>query len=236
MGPEVEFAREQWPDVGATLDRQDWDALIPHLLRVGAEVATVAPRMRRYGELLLQWNRLASNLISKNDEARMVVRHFVESLEPAHWLKSDSAERWVDFGSGGGFPAIPLALAGVGTSWTMIESRRTKCLFLRRCVEQLELSGVSVEQSRLEDVVATGNLANRFDGFTSRATLAAVPTLLLAATLVVPGGHAYLWKGSRREAELAEDRSWKDHWELDGLLGIGDGQTVVERFVRRDVG
>jgi 16S rRNA (guanine527-N7)-methyltransferase len=229
----VEFEREQWPDVTAALDRQNWDALIPHLLRAGAEVATVSPALRRYGELLLQWNRLASNLISKNDEPRMVARHFGESLEPAHWLKSDNATRWVDFGSGGGFPALPLAIAGVGDEWTLIESRRTKCLFLRRCAEQLALRGVRVEQARLEDVVASGNLAGQFDAFTSRATLAAVPTLALAATLVVPGGHAFLWKGSRREEELAADDSWKDQWELDGLLGIGDGQTVVERFVRR---
>jgi len=236
LGPTVEFEREQWPDVSATLARQDWDLVIPHLLRAGADVATVQPQLQRFGELLLQWNRLASNLISKNDEERMVARHFTEALEPAHWLKSDNATNWLDFGSGGGFPAVPLALAGVGTNWTLVESRRTKCLFLRRAAEQLGLKGVRIEQARLEDLVASSHLAGAFDGFTSRATLTAVPTLALAAMLVAPGGHAYLWKGSRREDEMAKDESWKLAWELDGLLGIGTGQTVVARFIRRDNG
>ena len=39
-----------------------------------------------------------------------MVRHLLESVEPAHWLKECGATRWLDFGSGAGLPAIPLAL------------------------------------------------------------------------------------------------------------------------------
>jgi 16S rRNA (guanine527-N7)-methyltransferase len=232
-GPEIEFRREKMPDVTKLVDRQDFHPLIPHLLRAGAVVDAALPAIRQFTTLLLQWNRMASNLISQSDETRVASRHLLESLEPAHWLKEAGRKRWIDFGSGGGFPALPLALAGVGESWTLVESRRTKTLFLRRAAQELQLAKVSVSTSRLEDFVLEDENRAAFDGFTSRATLTLGPTLMLAADLVVPGGEAYLWKGSRFEVEVAEDHSWQENWEHTGLLGVGDGHTRVARFKRR---
>lgn len=189
--------------------------------------------MRRYCELLLQWNRKVSNLISNNDEARIVARHIIESLEPAPWLRDSGAARWLDFGSGAGLPAIPLAMCGVGGEWTLVESRRTKTLFLRKALEELGMKHVSVVHARLEDLIDEVNHANSYEGFTSRATLPLGPTLALAATFVRPQGTAFLWKGSRRDEEMAADRSWQEKWELDDLIAIGDGKTAVARFKRR---
>lgn len=220
------------PNVRRAIDAQPWDSLIPHLLKTGVDVDATTRSIKQFTELLLKWNRGISNLISRNDEPRVVERHIVESIEPAHWLKSDGASRWIDFGSGGGLPAVPLAMAGVGDQWVLVESRRTKTLFLKRVVQDLRLDNVTVINERLEDFVLE-EAGPRFDGFTSRATLRLVPTLELAARLVVPGGHAFLWKGSRREEEMAEDSSWQNSWELDGLLGIAGGRTVVVRFTRK---
>jgi 16S rRNA (guanine527-N7)-methyltransferase len=110
-------------------------------------------RLRRYVELLLQWNRSVSNLISRNDEPRVLIGHVLPSIELAGWLKSRNLERWCDFGSGGGLPAIPLAICGVGTSWDLVESRRTKTLFLSRCTSELGLTGIRVLRARLEDLI-----------------------------------------------------------------------------------
>jgi 16S rRNA (guanine527-N7)-methyltransferase len=223
----------RWPDVEPLLRRQPWDSIVPHLLKVGANPEQTLPRLRRYCELLLQWNRRVSNLISRNDEPRILSRHLIESLEPAHWLQSAGADRWLDFGSGGGFPAIPLAIAGVGSHWTLVESRRTKTLFLRKAIEELEISTVTVVLSRLEDMLGQQEHAYAYNGFTSRATLTLTPTISMAASFVRPGGEAFLWKGSRREEEMAADPSWQVNWDFKGLLGIGDGATSVARFVRK---
>jgi 16S rRNA G527 N7-methylase RsmG len=72
-----------------------------------------------------------------------------------------------------------------------------------------------------------------FDCFTSRATLPLPPTLALAAELVVPGGQAFLWKGSRREEEMSRDQSWRESWDLADQLVIGDGRTAVSKFLRK---
>jgi 16S rRNA (guanine527-N7)-methyltransferase len=212
--------------------RQPWDQLVPHLLKMGGDVEEYTNRLKAFAALLIEWNQSASNLISRTDIPRFVERHILEAIEPAHWLKSSGAENWLDFGSGGGLPALPLAMVGVGPNWTLVESRRTKTLFLRRAVEQLEIPGITVVCDRLENLGGDDGLARMFDGFTSRATVTLGPTLVLAARFVKPGGTAFLWKGSRRETEMGTDPRWKAFWELDGLLGITGGKTVVARFKR----
>lgn len=229
----MEFRKEQLPDVSKQVARQDLSSLIPHLLRGGAHADSALGALEQYTTLLLQWNRMASNLISQSDEPRITSRHLMESLMPAYWLRESGKTRWLDFGSGGGFPAIPLAICGIGDKWTLVESRRTKTLFLRRVAQDLRLNHVEVVTTRLEDFVADGEHRGVFDGFTSRATLTLGPTLALAADLVAPGGEAFLWKGSRFEEEAKEDRSWEESWEHTGILGIGEGHTRVVRFKRR---
>jgi 16S rRNA (guanine527-N7)-methyltransferase len=215
------------------LDRQPWDLLTPHLVRAEADVAGALLRIRRFAELLLEWNRGFSNLISTSDETRLVQRHILESLEPAHLIKTSGVKRLLDFGSGGGLPALPLVIAGIGEHWTLVESRRNKTLFLRKIIQDFGLNNVDVELNRLESLGAEAGRLGKFDGFTSRATLRLCPTLSLATDWVAPGGVAFLWKGSRLKQEMSADRSWEAHWAADDVTSIAGGQTVVARFIRK---
>jgi 16S rRNA (guanine527-N7)-methyltransferase len=203
------------------------------LVRAGADVGEAMPKMRRFAELLLEWNRGFSNLISASDESRLVERHIVESLAPAVWIKESAPQTIMDFGSGGGFPAIPLAITGVGERWVLVESRRNKTLFLRKVSEEIGLRHVAVELGRLEMLLDDSSRIGRFDAFTSRATLRLSPTLALAANWVREGGSAYLWKGSSRGQEMADDGRWARSWAPSGSFDIGNGQTSVSRFVRK---
>lgn len=185
-----------------------------------------------FGELVLEWNRVISNLISRNDEGRIVERHMRESLEVAGWLAEAGVRRWLDLGSGAGFPGIPLSIAGVGEKWTLVESRRMKTLFMAKAIQEMGLAGIEVVRSRLELIQSEDRKA-AYDGFTSRATMAASPTLVLASFFVSPGGCAFLWKGSRREEEMDLDVDWKDTWEFSGVRSIGSGQNSVAKFIRK---
>src|SRR2546422_9338404 len=219
-------------DVSRFLEAQPWESLEPHVLKAGANPHEVIPKLRRYAELVIAWNRSVSNLISKNDEARIVSRHLAESLEPAHLLKSSGARRWIDFVSGAGLPAVPLSIAGIGESWALVESRRPKTIFLRRLMMELGLRGINTVHGRLESLTEDQSFVSAFDGVTSRATLALGPTLALAARFVPAGGVAFLWKGSGREREMLEDTSWRKWWDFDGLMGAGGGNITVARFIR----
>lgn len=211
------------------LDRQQWGELREALARAGSP-ADAFDRLRAYAKLLITWNREVSNLISPKDEGRFVDRHLRESIDCADWLRESGAARWIDLGSGGGLPAIPLVLAGVGTSWTLVESRRTKTLFIRRVLQDLEIANVTVVNERLETIVTHPEHLAAFDGFTSRATLTLAPTLELATPLIRTGGDAFLWKGSRREQEMAAETAWRSSWTFDGARPVGVDQTVVCRF------
>ena len=108
-----------------------------------------------------------------------------------------------------------------------------KTLFMRKAVEALGLKNIEIVVARLEYLVSEPERLGAYDGFTSRATLALGPTLVLAARFVAPGGTAFLWKGSQHEKEMAEDQRWQTQWEFDGLQGIGNGQAVLARFTRK---
>jgi 16S rRNA (guanine527-N7)-methyltransferase len=171
--------------------------------------------------------------MSHNDEERIVERHLLECLAPAGWLRESGLRRWLDLGSGAGFPAIPLAIVGVGESWTLVESRRTKTLFIRKSIQDIKLEGIEVINDRLENVVMDPGRARAYDGFTARATLRVGPTLELAAKLVRSGGSAFLWKGSGYGEELKLDPAWRKDWDPVETRPVGSGPNIVARFVRK---
>jgi 16S rRNA (guanine527-N7)-methyltransferase len=185
------------------------------------------PRLRRYAELVIHWNRSVSNLLSRNDEERFVERHLLESLGPLRALLASGHARWIDIGSGGGLPAIPLAIAGVGSSWMLVESRRMKTLFLQKVRQELELKAVEVICARIEAISLPAELPT---GLTSRATLHLGPTFHEALRFLASGSHAFLWKGERRNEELREATGWESDWSMEQTILLPDTPTVVISF------
>ena len=218
--------------VDELVDRQPWEKLFPALEKVGCEPGSVIQRLKLYARLLVTWNRTASNLISRNDETRLVERHLLECIEPAHWLKASGASRWLDFGTWAGLPGIPLALVGVGPDWTLVEARRTKTLFLLKTLPEIGLKSVVISNTRLEHMTKLPDTVPRYAGFVSRATVRLCPTLDLARHLVIPGGSAFLWKGSSRGQEILDESHWRAFWEPSGTVAVGTSHAVVARFIR----
>jgi 16S rRNA (guanine527-N7)-methyltransferase len=205
--------------------------LEPYLVGSKAEVGKVMARLKVFATEVIRWNRTGSNIMGKNDESRIVARHLAESLVPARILKESGLDSWLDFGSGAGFPAIPLAIVGVGTSWLLVESRRQKSLFLRKMVKSLELGHVEVVLSRLETLEGD---RRGFDGFTSRATEGLDQTLDLAAQRVRVGGQAFLWRAGSRSAELLQTAPWVEHWTVGRVTKIPESLAEVAEFTRRE--
>jgi 16S rRNA (guanine527-N7)-methyltransferase len=207
----------------AIVARQPWDRISPLISRAGADATLVLPRLQQYAVAVVTWNASVSNLISKNDVARLVERHFVESLEPAALIKKSECLSFTDFGSGAGFPALPLALAGLGERWVLVETRRPKTLFLRKILQDLGLTNVAVVHDRLENVEGTAS----FDGFTARATERISPTLQAASKHVRPGGKAFLWKGSGWREEMKAANAWEQQWEFESSSPLSDPIVVL---------
>src|ERR1700690_3724270 len=99
----------------------------------------ILPKLSAYLELLLRWNA-RTNLTAIRDPEEIVRRHFGESLFAARHLDPDTPTL-LDFGSGAGFPGVPIALLRPKIQVTLAESQNKKASFLREIVRTLNLSG-----------------------------------------------------------------------------------------------
>ena len=121
-------------------------------------------RLERYKKLLLTWNEKV-NLIGP--EAREHLdEHIGESLEAARLLAP--AGDVLDFGSGGGLPAIPMAIASPGARFHLVEADQKKWAFLKYAVRECQLNAL-VYGDRLARVLTRLPSDLRFTLATSRA-------------------------------------------------------------------
>lgn len=117
-------------------------------------------RLEVYFSLLTKWNNTI-NLTSLPLDTltnAAVDRLLVEPLAATRYV-SDSSLAWVDVGSGGGSPAIPIKILRPLASLTMIESKARKAAFLNQVVRTLRLRDVRVENQRFEEYATSA----RFD-------------------------------------------------------------------------
>jgi 16S rRNA (guanine527-N7)-methyltransferase len=113
--------------------------------------ASLLPQLSVYLDLLLKWNA-RTNLTAIRSPEEIVRRHFGESLFAARHL--DPGElTLLDFGSGAGFPGLPIALLRPDIHVTLAESQNKKATFLREVVRTLALSA-EVWSSRVESMPA----------------------------------------------------------------------------------
>ena len=141
--------------------------------------SVTAERFAAYSALLLRWNA-RTNLTAIRDQEGILSRHFVESIAAAHALPSGIATL-LDFGSGAGFPGIPIALCRPEIAVTLAESQGKKAAFLQEAVRTLKLTA-NIHSGRAE------SLATQFDCVIVRAVDRMALAAQSASRLVAPGG------------------------------------------------
>jgi 16S rRNA (guanine527-N7)-methyltransferase len=112
--------------------------LQPYLLPETALPDALYPKLSVYLDLLLKWNA-RTNLTAIRNSEEIVRRHFGESLFAAQHL-APNATTLLDFGSGAGFPGLPIALLRPEIQVTLAESQNKKATFLREVARTLNLS------------------------------------------------------------------------------------------------
>ncbi|RWC94282.1 MAG: 16S rRNA (guanine(527)-N(7))-methyltransferase RsmG [Mesorhizobium sp.] len=165
-------------------------------------------RLVAFEQLFLKWNR-SINLAAPSTLDDVWRRHILDSAQLARI--EPEARRWVDLGSGGGFPGLVLGFLLAerdGASIDLVESNRKKASFLQAVVGQFGLPARVVAR-RIDDsypLVAAPEIV------TARA-LAALPALLdLAAPWLTKGARALFHKGRDYRAEVEESTH---RWAFD---------------------
>jgi len=161
-------------------------------LRIDSQ--TVA-RLERFCGLVLDAN-LRINLISRGgDQTAEVERQLYLSLSALPLIPNGARLAWLDIGSGGGFPAIPIALCRDGIELTMAESIAKKAYFLERAIEALGIDQATVANTRLgvsgEGLDAKPNL---FDWVSVKAVTDWQQTLSWGQSLLCQGGKLLTYK------------------------------------------
>ncbi|WP_317056452.1 16S rRNA (guanine(527)-N(7))-methyltransferase RsmG [Roseovarius rhodophyticola] len=165
-------------------------------------------RLERYSELLVKWNPRI-NLVSKSTIDDLWTRHILDSAQIFE-IPKGGIRRWVDLGSGGGFPGLVVAVLVRELEQQfeimLVESDARKCAFLSSVARELDLK-VQIKNDRIE------NLNSLDADIVSARALADLSSLLdLSERHLAQGATLLLMKGKKWRSELETAQS---KWNFD---------------------
>lgn len=192
----------------------------------------------RYAALLARWNR-THNLTAIERDADVLTHHLLDSLSivpvitPLIVARDVAAPvRLLDVGSGGGLPAVPLAIACPALQVTALDKVQKKVAFLTQAKVELRLDNFSAVAVRVE----AWQPPEPFALVVSRAFASLADFVTLTRHLLWPGGRWLAMKGQRPDAEIAAlpaDISVVEVRQLR-VPGLGEERHLVELQLRSE--
>ncbi len=161
---------------------------------------------------LERWNRV-HNLTSVEGEQASIDLHLIDSIAILPIMREflpSIQTQIADLGSGGGLPAIPIAIAEPNWRISLIEAVRKKTAFLQNVKGKLGLSNASIYTDRVEHVASQE--PGKYDAVISRAFTSLDRFLDLAEPFLKPGGLVFAMKAKRADEELLAVST--DRWRL----------------------
>jgi 16S rRNA (guanine527-N7)-methyltransferase len=197
-------------------------------IALGAELAD---RLEAYFRLLATWNEKINltGLGLGDPSPEALDRLLIEPLVAARHVQPGAA-RAIDIGSGGGSPAIPMALAFTGLRLLMVESKTRKSVFLREAIRATGLDGADVATARFEELLTRPELHEAHDLLTIRAVRIEGRVLMNVQAFVRPGGQLFLFRGSGRSDSpeaMTPPLAWKGTVPL--VESLRSRLVIVER-------
>jgi 16S rRNA (guanine527-N7)-methyltransferase len=184
----------QWPDRYTVLvlsqQNSTHGAESSQIREVAASVGEqvdddVSEALASFSNLFLKWNAKI-NLSAIRSPAELIARHLLDAFAARRFVREN--DRIIDVGSGGGLPAIPLALLHPSAQVELFEPIAKKVAFLRTAVRELGLTGrVRVNPRRIDEIALAAN-DTLFDVAMSRATFAPFDWLSIGRRLIRRGG------------------------------------------------
>jgi 16S rRNA (guanine527-N7)-methyltransferase len=175
-------------------------------------------KLEVYFRLLATWNKKINltGLKLEEEAPAAIDRLLVEPLVAAKHAP-DGLTRMIDIGSGGGSPAIPLALALSSPGLQLVEAKTRKSVFLREALRALEMTNADVATSRFEELLTRPALHEAHELLTIRAVRVETSILMNLQAFVKPGGELFLFRaasGAGSPGTLTPPLSWKATYPL----------------------
>lgn len=148
----------------------------------------------RYMNLLIEWNKKV-NLTAIIEPSEIILKHFIDSLTIAKYIKDK--ERVIDVGTGAGFPGIPISIVKEDVNITLLDSLNKRILFLNEVIKFLNLKQIEAVHGRVEEFAKKER--ESYDIATSRAVAPLNILLEYLLPLVKVDGKCICMKGSNVE-------------------------------------
>ena len=186
-------------------------------------------RLAAYVTLLARW-RKRTNLIAESTFASVWTRHIADSAQLIGL--APQARRWIDMGSGAGFPGLVIAiqLADVpGAVVHLIESDQRKCAFLREAA-RVTGAAATIHPQRVEavDPVSLGPV----DAVTARAFAPLPLTLKLARPWIERGAVGVFPRGESARDQVAALPE-ATAYAIELLPSLTDAKAAILRIRKR---
>jgi len=193
--------------------------------------ADTARRLEIFAHQLSRWRR-ATNLVSDQSHSDLWRRHIQDSLQILN-LAPD-AKRWLDVGSGAGFPGLVIAIGLYGVPHAevhCVESDKRKCAFLAQVVRETGISAV-IHAARIEEI--DPNTLIPVDAVTARA-LASLPELLKLSRIYLNQGAIGIFPQGRCPVNQTELPGWTNSYSIENVRSSTDSNSRIVR-VRKEMG
>ena len=161
-------------------------------------------KFRQFMLLLLDWNTKI-NLTAIKDENEFIDKHFIDSLTVLKYFKDN--DRYIDIGTGGGFPGIPLKIANPTLKGTLIDSVNKKILVNNDVISKLGLKDIEALHVRAEDLAFDKKYREVFDVAISRAVANLTTLVEYMIPFVKVGGKIICMKGPGLQEELSNAKN-----------------------------
>ena len=167
-------------------------------------------RLANFGNLLSKKNNNL-NLISKKDINSIIENHIFISAYLSTFLP-DRVNKFLDIGTGGGFPGIPLAIVRPQLQGVLVDSIKKKVDAINEFIYKLMLGNIIAENYRVESPEFLTKYSDTFDLIISRATVSLIKLIDYALPLIKEKAYLASLKGGDLDDEIKiAETKYKPH-------------------------
>jgi len=177
--------------------------------------------------LLVSQKNTKLNLISRRDVLKIIENHVFISSLMAEFLPS-RVSKFLDIGTGGGFPGIPLAITRPAMRGILADSTAKKIEAVKEFISKLKLNNIVAENFRVESDDFKQKYADSFDLVVSRATVPLVILFRYSLPLIKDKAYIAAVKGGDLMDELkTTELKYKAHIKKSTIFELSYKPTNV---------